>query len=279
MNNLIKLAVAGALVAGAASAQATIALPSSGASDLILFAQDTVSGTSFAEDLGVTINTALPTSDLLASGSPTTDFVDTLSGISIPSSIAESSTLSTFLSAAGSDQVQWAVEAAQFPTSATNTNDKVTGTTKMISTTSQTASHITSIVVSPSYNTAIGDFEQDVNTLNGFVNAQNATATNGVWGTAAAFGGATASLNWNGTGPITSGVFLNVSSVLYGLTGNGGTGQLQSYDLGSFSLSSAGVLTFTANGGSSVPLPAAVWLLGSGLLGLAGVGRRRANQA
>jgi hypothetical protein len=37
----------------------------------------------------------------------------------------------------------------------------------------------------------------------------------------------------------------------------------------------ADVLTFTGNAGSAVPLPAAVWLLGSGLLGLAGVSRRR----
>ena len=56
--------------------------------------------------------------------------------------------------------------------------------------------------------------------------------------------------------------------------GNGGTGQAQVYDIGSILLSTAGVLTFTANT-STVPLPPAVWLLGSGLLGLAGVGRRR----
>ena len=44
-------------------------------------------------------------------------------------------------------------------------------------------------------------------------------------------------------------------------------------------LYTAGLVTMTADGtleaASPVPLPAAVWLLGSGLLGLAGVGRRR----
>lgn len=47
------------------------------------------------------------------------------------------------------------------------------------------------------------------------------------------------------------------------------------FSLGTVNLSSAGVLSF--QGVSSVPLPAAVWLLGSALLGLAGVGRRRAS--
>jgi hypothetical protein len=40
-------------------------------------------------------------------------------------------------------------------------------------------------------------------------------------------------------------------------------------------LSTSGDLTYTIAGVSAVPLPAAVWLLGSGLLGLAGIGRRK----
>jgi hypothetical protein len=44
---------------------------------------------------------------------------------------------------------------------------------------------------------------------------------------------------------------------------------------GAWSLSPTGDLTYTIAGVSAVPLPAAVWLLGSGLLGLAGIGRRK----
>jgi hypothetical protein len=62
---------------------------------------------------------------------------------------------------------------------------------------------------------------------------------------------------------------------LFGLTGNAGTGQVQSYILGSASLGTNGTLTFTGNSTSPVPLPAAVWLFGSGLMGLVGVSRRR----
>jgi hypothetical protein len=42
-----------------------------------------------------------------------------------------------------------------------------------------------------------------------------------------------------------------------------------------FTLDSTGLLTFNASTPSAVPLPAAAWLFGSGLLGLVGVGRRR----
>jgi hypothetical protein len=42
-----------------------------------------------------------------------------------------------------------------------------------------------------------------------------------------------------------------------------------------FSLSSTGQLTFDASQASAVPLPAAAWLFGSGLLGLVGIARRR----
>jgi hypothetical protein len=47
-------------------------------------------------------------------------------------------------------------------------------------------------------------------------------------------------------------------------------------------LSTSGDLTYNiaaAGGTAPVPLPAAIWLLGSGLLGMAGIGRRRRNAA
>jgi hypothetical protein len=46
-----------------------------------------------------------------------------------------------------------------------------------------------------------------------------------------------------------------------------------------FKLASNGTLTFNAATASAVPLPAAAWLFGSGLLGLVGIGRRRNKQA
>jgi hypothetical protein len=46
--------------------------------------------------------------------------------------------------------------------------------------------------------------------------------------------------------------------------------------LGSWSLGANGMLTYSAAGTNPVPVPAAAWLFGSGLLGLVGVARRKA---
>jgi hypothetical protein len=66
------------------------------------------------------------------------------------------------------------------------------------------------------------------------------------------------------------------STNLYVFTGSGGANNniTRLYQALDVTLSTAGVLTING-GGTQVPLPAAVWLLGSGLAGLGAIGRRR----
>jgi hypothetical protein len=62
---------------------------------------------------------------------------------------------------------------------------------------------------------------------------------------------------------------------LYAMTGNSSAAAAgQVYTGGLVTLTSTGTLEAA---GAPVPLPAAIWLFGSGLLGLAGIGRRRIN--
>lgn len=49
--------------------------------------------------------------------------------------------------------------------------------------------------------------------------------------------------------------------------------------LGNWTLSSAGTLTYTSENITPVPIPGAVWLLGSALIGMVGVARRKSAQS
>jgi len=278
MKNLVRFAVAGAMLAGFATAQAQ-SLPSTGSSDLWLFVADSTTGTTFAEDLGssASISKLLPTSSLLAAG---TDFSSntpaTISGTSL--NIAASSGLSTFLGSVGSDNVEWAVLGAQYPTT---TNAK--GTTEAPGGIEVLASEPTaqgSSLAGDNFSnlqTIASTFNNDLSYINGTgvsLKWSAGNSTTNIWG--AATGDAGGSTNLYGQGPDQSGIALGQTVSLFGITGNGGKGQDQSYDLGdNLTLSANGTLT-VSSGTPTVPLPAAVWLFGSGLLGLLGVGRRRA---
>ncbi|MEJ0005160.1 MAG: VPLPA-CTERM sorting domain-containing protein [Steroidobacteraceae bacterium] len=91
--------------------------------------------------------------------------------------------------------------------------------------------------------------------------------------------GASQIYNWNGGGPtseLDSAVTGTGSQALYDMTGTGSNAiKLALVTNGSVAFSEAG-LTFTAN---AVPLPPAVWMFGSGLLGLVGVARRKVIKA
>jgi hypothetical protein len=290
MNKILKLSVASALALGYATAHAQIAQPASGSSDLILFAEIINSSggvvASYAGDTGLSINNVLPTSQLAASGSTlntTTGFTNiSLGTVNVPAD----ANMTSFLALDGTgDSVEWAVQAGQF--SGTNASTyETTGATKFITTASSIATLTGKNIGNLQH---WGSIDGTVTTINSNIAAQVGNpSTKSVFGTSTAGAGVWDSTgigasvgNWFSNGPVTfPGVTtdeLNTFQSLYGVTGNGGStvAKLQVYSLGSLELTSNGTLETAP---STVPVPAALWLFGSGLLGLLGVGRRKAAQ-
>ena len=84
--------------------------------------------------------------------------------------------------------------------------------------------------------------------------------------------------NTIGLPPGVAGADLGSASNFFMVSSGGGSNALSSraFIFNSLTLAADGTLSAAATGGGSeVPVPAAVWLLGSGLAGLAGIGRRR----
>lgn len=273
MKNLIRFGVAGALMAGYMTAQAQ-PLPSSGSSDLWLFVSNASNSTTFAEDTGMSINSIV--------GSTFTSNSVLSTAIKANFSLNASTALQAYLTANAGQSLQWAVEAMQFPGTV---NHQAAG--KIIGITDNPASQAgnTSNMQYGNLQTWGNGFQGDVSYMaptqgtpgNGATYAWSGGSSSGQVWEPGVTGSKAGSTDLYGQGPDTAGTLLGQTVNLYALTGNGGTGQLQSYLMGTnLTLSSTGTLSVSP---TAVPLPAAVWLLGSGLLGLIGVGRRRAAAA
>lgn len=280
MKNLIRFGVAGALMAGYVTAQAQVPLPSSGNSDLWLFVSDQTAGTTFAEDTGLSISSLVPKASLAAGGS--TPPLAVLSTSIQPSiNLGPTTALTAYISAANTagHTLTWAVEALQMPGTPTGTGSRQPGGIIGITDNPSSQATNTSNMALTNVQAWASGFQQDVAYLatsyatGGKSYAFTAGSTVGqVWG--AGTGNVAGSTDLYGQGPDSAGIGLGQSVNLYALTGNGNLLQAQSYLLSTnLSLSSTGTLA------SAVPLPAAVWLFGSGLLGLIGVGRRRVAAA
>jgi hypothetical protein len=266
MNTTIKLGVAGALAFGAVAAHASIASPALGSSDAILFAEVINTTTSavvasYAGDTGVSINA-------LVSGSLT----GTTTALLNDNNLAK-----LFAADAAGDELVWAVEGGQYTGSSTAANFGIKGNAQFITTsvgdsTSKLAVETTSSLVH------WAGLNADVSQLNinlaGASSVEGAaSASAGIWDSNTPSGVS----GWYGNGPVTGNLVGSTQALFY-VTGNG-TGNLTkiSYStLGTTADLTATGLVLTGSGGTTTtPLPAAVWLLGSGLFGLAGVARRK----
>lgn len=269
MKKFAGIACGGLAVLGCATAVHATPTPlvSSTSADLFLFVTTSATGVTFVEDTGISINSLVPAAALQPSGSPANGL--TLSG-TLPASIhlSASPALQSFLALGGT--VQFTVEAGQDPGGATNGICSVTGTCITIDANNAPVQNNTQLTVAGMNQWLVGLASDDNNyAQHGLSMGPNGTITigSGAWGDT--HGGGSGSTTEYGIGPDSAGIGLNVPVNVYAYTGNGSPGFAQSYSLGQVALLSDGTLE------SVVPLPAAIWLVGSGLLGLAGVNKRR----
>ncbi len=274
MNSLVKSAIASVLALGATSAFASLGAPDNDSSDLVLIVENTTTQATYALDTGISIDSVLPT------GSLVTGAVMNTSIPGFTGSIAASATLQSFLASNPASGDAWTLEAGEFNgagNAATNGNSKPAGAAKSIFTSAlgTTNNSVLSGKVLTNLEAFENDYNGDVTQTNGglFPLTTASETTAAAYTNSAAEPNAASKYNMLGANDLES---FGTSYQLFGFTGNGGTGTLQSYILGTASLAANGLLTITGNTSSSpVPLPAAVWLFGSGLMGLVGVSRRR----
>jgi hypothetical protein len=265
MNTLAKIGVASALAMGYVSAHAGAVVPtSSNPGDVFLFA-DVISGGSvigaFAADTTVTVNGATGVTGSLTNGQ------------SLYGSTTNLASLIALGSQAG-NTIQWAVMGG---------GSQASGALQFVTT--DTNSNLGTLTGRSGVNA--GQWQSK------FINTATLVATNtganpDVFATSAGGAGgwdptifttANAS-NWYSAGPTNLVNGLGTSASLYGVTADSSTSTnlVKASVLGNVTLTAAG-LVFSTVTTAPVPLPAAIWLLGSGLLGLFGIGRRKAIAA
>jgi hypothetical protein len=273
MNTLVKVGVAGALALGYVSAHAGAVIPSSSnPGDVFLFADVVNSSGSvisaFGADTAITVNGATGVSGNLTNGQTLYGATTNLSSL-----IA--------LSQQSGNKLQWAVMGGGGQ-AGTNVLNFVTTDTQptLASLTGRSGVNVGNWV------TGLQITANNLNNLTGGPTGGGIGGNPDVLATSAAGAGGwdptiigNNAANWYSNGPFNEVTGLGTSAALYNVTSPGST----SVDLVGHSV--LGNVTLTANGlvfsstVSAVPLPAAIWLLGSGLLGLFGIGRRKAIAA
>jgi len=268
MKKLKVLLTACAVMAAAWGSQASAAyqLPSTGNGALVFSAWDPVGKQSYTMGLGLSLN------DLISGGAP---------GTVAPLSF-DLSTVSAFTGLFSSlpSSLLWNVAAA----------DSTTGAIRLAYTSGSTLSQLQGI---PLNNQNVTQAGTDMQTYLGRESAHGCgvTTTGTCTSTSAADAwninniastkwGANYGIpgNFNGSGSVGSILNFFFSTAADQIAGN--PAAIAQFQGGTWSLSSNDVLTFSGTSAvSSVPVPAAIWLLGSGLFGLVGVSRRRGQAA
>jgi len=276
MKTLTKVVLGGAVLAGTAmaaqAASTPVPLPSTDSSELILVvhasggtAYDLVLSQTTGNGGGSYFNTA----DATGAGPVQGTTVGTVFGDgNFTLNLSGDTALSSFLTGVNGQTITWGIYGGAY-SGLTPTARGVQGASLFVSTgTDSTVLPVAEAVLS---STAPTDLNTELKTLNGgtfdgFSGQANGPMTK--------TGTTNQNFNFYGSG-IAQGTAFGNTQNLYGMTGNGAAtgGQALAYLLGTVTFNGT-LLSFTGET-AAVPIPAAGWLLGSGLLGLLGISRRK----
>ncbi|MEJ0099949.1 MAG: VPLPA-CTERM sorting domain-containing protein [Pseudomonadota bacterium] len=269
IKHVVRAAIAASVVA-AGSAHAAITLPSTGNGSLVLFVTNTVTQQVYARDLGLQVNSII--SEGTGAGQTGTAGAYQTLDYSL-GSITADTTLSNFLTGDLGNFV-WGVLAGDSSSSGTS----VSAPRRMVAT---AGDNLTWNPNSPT-NIALQNASAASNTFMQTVSAalgSNSSVVTGI-GTGPGQFDETQLENFFGYGvSIEGAVGVGNAQDFYLFASAGGSNGTAShiFQLNDLTLSATGTLASVAS--TEVPLPAAAWLFGSGLMGLAGIGRRRKKTA
>ncbi|HEY4366979.1 MAG TPA: VPLPA-CTERM sorting domain-containing protein [Steroidobacteraceae bacterium] len=269
LKSVVAIVLAGAAAFTAVSASADVIAPSTGNGELTLFVRDLTTGNVYARGLEVTLDDIAPQSVTGGAYSGPTSV-----GFTLPT-ITHDANMTAFLATTAGHQVQWGVLGADMVGGnqagtpkrvAFTTNDDILGN-NIIPGNLQVAGAAGTI------GSLIDGINQNLpdaagSSLSGVDNI------GGQWGNPGTLGDGADhvfAINDNNAADIGSAQAFYLATSTTG--GNGVQGRL--FQTASLQLDANGDLHAVA----PVPLPAALWLFGSGLVGLAGIGRRRRQGA
>lgn len=276
MKTMTKVVLSSTVLAGTAvaahAATTPVPLPSTGSTELIFVLQDVNTGTSYDLVLSQTVGSAAGSyfnaADATTAGPVQGTTIGTVFGdANFSVSLSGDTALQTFITNAGTNTLQWGIYNGSTTSSIPATRE-VRGNTLVVTT--GTSTTILPVAESAIGGTIPNDLATDIKGLNAGTFDSFSGQTPGYMTSA---GTINANFNLYGTGVLQAAAIGSTES-LYGLTGNGTTsGQALAYLLGTVTFNGT-TLAFTGET-ASVPIPAAGWLLGSGILGLLGVARRK----